>query len=201
MDCSLPGSSVHGILQARIQDSLPFSPPGDLPNPGIKPVSPRYPALTGGFFAVEPLRKPIETNGKYQFLVGTIENHYNSQCFLLCAIYSRSHEILVTKALQAVVFSCTFQIHGYSSAPNSAPREEDLYTLLQKWPLTLDFFLVGFCQRMLLLRNFMKETEGFQCVYYASSFHIMLLQPGLNILINFNSSIWPTLSRQFFSTL
>ena len=92
-------SSVHGILQARIQDSLPFSPPGDLPNPGIKPVSPRYPALTGGFFAVEPLRKPIETNGKYQFLAGTIENHYNSQCFLLCAIYSRSHEILVTKAL------------------------------------------------------------------------------------------------------
>ena len=79
MDCSLPGSSVHGILQARTQDGLPFSPPGDLPNPGIEPMSPGYPALTSGFFAVEPLRKHIETSGKYQFLVGTIENHYNSQ--------------------------------------------------------------------------------------------------------------------------
>ena len=43
MDCSLPGSSVHGILQARILEFSPvlqpFSPPGDLPNPGIKPRS------------------------------------------------------------------------------------------------------------------------------------------------------------------
>ena len=65
------------------------------------------------------------------------------------------------------------------------------------WPWTSS----GFCQGMLLVRNFMKETEGFQCVYYASSFHIMLLQSGLNLLINFNSSIWPTHSRQFLSTL
>ena len=35
MDCSLPGSSIHGILQTRILDGLPCSPPGDLPDPGI----------------------------------------------------------------------------------------------------------------------------------------------------------------------
>ena len=29
---------------------LPFPPPGDLPNPGIKPVSPTSPALAGEFF-------------------------------------------------------------------------------------------------------------------------------------------------------
>ena len=81
MDCSLPGSSIHGIFQARVLEwgaiaspqlrlsvvsnsfvtpwtaacqaplsmefsrqeywsGLPFPPPGDLPNPGIKPVSP-----------------------------------------------------------------------------------------------------------------------------------------------------------------
>ena len=34
---------------------LPFFPPGDLPNPGIKPASP---ALAGGFFTAEPLGKP-----------------------------------------------------------------------------------------------------------------------------------------------
>ena len=39
MDCSLPGSSVHGILQARICTELPLPSPGDLVNPGIEPVS------------------------------------------------------------------------------------------------------------------------------------------------------------------
>ena len=40
VDWSPPGSSVHGILQARTLEWLPFPPPGDLPNPGIKPRSP-----------------------------------------------------------------------------------------------------------------------------------------------------------------
>ena len=44
MNCSLTGSSVHGILQARILEWLPFSSPGDLPRSWIKPVSP---ALVG----------------------------------------------------------------------------------------------------------------------------------------------------------
>ena len=35
VDCSPPGSSVRGILQARILEGLPFPSPGDLPNPGI----------------------------------------------------------------------------------------------------------------------------------------------------------------------
>ena len=34
---------------------LPFLSPGDLPSPGIKPVSP---ALAGGFFTTEPPGKP-----------------------------------------------------------------------------------------------------------------------------------------------
>ena len=36
MDCSSPGSSVHRILQARILEWLPFSSPGDLPDPGTQ---------------------------------------------------------------------------------------------------------------------------------------------------------------------
>ena len=41
MDCSTPGSSVHGILQARIDWSgLPFPSPGDLLDLGIEPRSP-----------------------------------------------------------------------------------------------------------------------------------------------------------------
>ena len=39
MDCSTPGSSVHGILQTRIlqaRELEPFPSPGDLPDPGIE---------------------------------------------------------------------------------------------------------------------------------------------------------------------
>ena len=40
MDCSPPGSCVHGISQARVLSGLPFPSPGDLPDAGIKPGSP-----------------------------------------------------------------------------------------------------------------------------------------------------------------
>ena len=36
VECSLPGSSVHGILQARILVWVPFLSPRDLPNPGVE---------------------------------------------------------------------------------------------------------------------------------------------------------------------
>ena len=49
-DCSLPGSFVHGILQARILEWLPCPPSGDLPNPGIKSVFLTSPTLADGFF-------------------------------------------------------------------------------------------------------------------------------------------------------
>ena len=40
MDCSPPGSSVHGTSRPEYWSGLPFPSPGDLPNPGIKPMSP-----------------------------------------------------------------------------------------------------------------------------------------------------------------
>ena len=41
MDCSLPGSSVHGILQARILEWVAIFPSRGLPDyPMIKPASP-----------------------------------------------------------------------------------------------------------------------------------------------------------------
>ena len=51
MDYSLPGSPVHGILQARILDGLPFLSVGDLPNPGTEP---RSPALRADSLPAEP---------------------------------------------------------------------------------------------------------------------------------------------------
>ena len=48
---SRPGSSVHEILQARILEWVAMPPPGDPPNPGIKP---RSPALQAGSLPSEP---------------------------------------------------------------------------------------------------------------------------------------------------
>ena len=39
MDCSLPGSSVYGISQARILEWVAIPSPGDLPNSGTEPRS------------------------------------------------------------------------------------------------------------------------------------------------------------------
>ena len=50
MDYSSPGSSVHGILQAKILEWVACPPPGDLPNPGTKPAPLMSPLLAGGFF-------------------------------------------------------------------------------------------------------------------------------------------------------
>ena len=50
MNYSPPVSSVHGVFQAGILEWLPFPLPGDLPDPGIEPVSLVSPALAGGFF-------------------------------------------------------------------------------------------------------------------------------------------------------
>ena len=48
MNCSPPGSSVHGILQARILEWVPCPSAGDVPDPGIELTSPVSPALQVG---------------------------------------------------------------------------------------------------------------------------------------------------------
>ena len=45
-----------GFSMQEYWRGLPFPPPGDLPDPGIKPVSS---ALAGGFFPTEPPGKPL----------------------------------------------------------------------------------------------------------------------------------------------
>ena len=55
MDCSPPGSFVHGILQARILEWGAISSPGDLPDPGIEL---RSPASQADSLPSEPPGKP-----------------------------------------------------------------------------------------------------------------------------------------------
>ena len=51
VDCSPPGSSVHGISRQEYWSGLPVPSPGDLPDPGIKP---RSPALWADALTSEP---------------------------------------------------------------------------------------------------------------------------------------------------
>ena len=52
MDCSPPGSSVHGISRQECWSALLCPPPRDLLNPGIEPISP---SLAGGFFTTSAI--------------------------------------------------------------------------------------------------------------------------------------------------
>ena len=55
LDYSPPGSSVHGIIQARILNGLPFPTQGDLPDTGIEPASLASLALAGRFFSTSSI--------------------------------------------------------------------------------------------------------------------------------------------------
>ena len=62
--CVPPWTVAHqaplsmGLSQQQYWSGLLFSPPGDLPDPGIKPTSPMSSALADGFFYPEPSGKP-----------------------------------------------------------------------------------------------------------------------------------------------
>ena len=56
MDCSLSGSSVHGIFQARVLEWIAISFSKGSSNPGIKP---RFPALRADTLPSEPPGKSV----------------------------------------------------------------------------------------------------------------------------------------------
>ena len=92
MDCGLPGSSVHGILQARILEwvAVPFS--GDFPNPGIEP---RSPALQADSLPAEPPGKPKNIGvGSLSLLEGIFPTQELTQALLHCRriLYQLSHQ-------------------------------------------------------------------------------------------------------------
>jgi len=70
---------------------LPSPPPGDLPYPRIEPRPPASLALTGGFFTVESLGKPIDRLIDKLFfrgVLGLLKNEHNLQrapvCYSIC---------------------------------------------------------------------------------------------------------------------
>ena len=57
-----------GFSRQEYWNGLPFSPPGDPPNPGVKPVSPVTLALAGGFFTTIPPGKPQQALYSFFYL-------------------------------------------------------------------------------------------------------------------------------------
>ena len=100
VDYSPPGSSVHGIFLARVQEWLPFPAPGDLPNPGIEPTSLGSPALAGGLFTAAPPNLPTL---EFIILPGCIQLHFlwtlvhmcNTSCKLTRDMWSSSFQSLM----------------------------------------------------------------------------------------------------------
>ena len=57
MNCSLPGSSVHGFPRQEYRNGLPFPSPGDFSDPRIKPGSPALQADSSPSEPLEFLKK------------------------------------------------------------------------------------------------------------------------------------------------
>ena len=86
VDCSPPGSSVLGILQARRLQWVPFPSPGDLPDPGIKP---RSPALQ-----VDSLPSGLPGKPFYQIINSLRTKTKFDPCAHLSALYGRALKCL-----------------------------------------------------------------------------------------------------------
>ena len=72
-DCSPPGSSVHGILQARTLEWTAFPSPEDLPDPGIELGSP----------VLQADSLPFELQGIFSDLLTTVYDPRRGKDFIL----------------------------------------------------------------------------------------------------------------------
>ena len=108
-----PGSSVHGISQARILERLPFPPPGDLPDPGIKPVFLTSPVLARRFFTTS-------TTWDSVFKHFIIIRH--DDILIASSSVSKDHKQLKCNytSLEKPLFSQFYQVHKVNSEKSYA---------------------------------------------------------------------------------
>ena len=80
MDYSLPGSSVHGILQARNPGvGCHTLLQGDTPDSGIKPASLTSPAFAGGVFTSTIWEAPTIMKLRWYWYQDKHINHWNGR--------------------------------------------------------------------------------------------------------------------------
>ena len=95
MDCSSPGSSVYGVLQARILEwiAMPFSRVSSRPDPGVKPKSHTSPELAGRFFT---------SSATWEALMRSAVTHLILIILIFC----------MCKFAYLLKLICNLQIHG-----------------------------------------------------------------------------------------
>ena len=101
MNYSLPGPSVHGILQARILEGVAIPFFRDLPNPRIEP---RSPALQADSLLSEPPGKPQGRDQKS----GQLTAGGNSNGNAICSGKAQCD----LSAMTATLFQNEIQCHG-----------------------------------------------------------------------------------------
>ena len=82
MDCSPPGSSVHGILQARILEWVAMPSSRELPHPGIKLASLAAPALQADSLLLSHQGSPILRGIHFQFSLWDISYVFRYSVFV-----------------------------------------------------------------------------------------------------------------------
>ena len=179
MDCSPPGSSVHVIFQARLLKWLPFSSPGDLPEPGIKPASPVSPALVGGLSPQKVIYTIINFKKEHE---GTETKARNVLSVTICLGILTDHFswVLTVSGLFSKISLASSLLH--SSSMHSLSR--------------LPFFVSSsnVFARRLLIRTCeaccLDKTEGKKYVYMNKSFisppKIFFKRENLNHFLSVN---------------
>ena len=104
--CSVASNSVAAWTIARhaplfMEFPRPFPPPGDLPNPRIKPMSLTSPALAGGFFTTSAtcITKLIQfsvsaTSGQWCFQGNFLKSNPFLKVYMSChvmSMYDKNH--------------------------------------------------------------------------------------------------------------
>ena len=95
MDCSLPGSSVHGISQ-MILEWVALPSPQDILDPGIEPTSP---ALAGGFFTTKP---PGKTKSQNKLPILSKKTYENTIIFKLEGVSLKSKSTKQTQFISSL---------------------------------------------------------------------------------------------------
>ena len=118
MDCCLPGSSVRGILQARILAWVALPSSGDLFNPGIDPLT--SPTLTGGFFTTHTTwEAPSPHSPLVPNMVSTPKgNHIPCRESLPISPSTRPWQPLICICLFGFIYSgCFISMEAYNPCP------------------------------------------------------------------------------------
>ena len=135
MDCSHQDPLSMGCLRQEYWNGLPFSSPGDLPSPGIEPVSP---ALAGRFFITEPLGKPL-----IMLFLCLLPSPNFRPCHLASVVEARPLPLSVDHHFAAAKLLSHVQLFATP------------WTLVQQAPLSMEF-----CGSCIKCKFFTAEPQG-----------------------------------------